>query len=70
MKQILLRYGWKHTAILYDEDEVFFRRVGKNLALDFRQDSTLSRPFERPFSKSTSDFSSILKEASKYARGL
>lgn len=70
MKQILLQYGWRHTAILYDEDEVFFRRVGKNLALDFRQDDTLNRPYERPFSKSTVDFSSILTEASKFARGL
>ncbi|XP_052677730.1 atrial natriuretic peptide receptor 1-like [Crassostrea angulata] len=68
MKQILLKYGWRHTAILYDEDEVFFRRVGKNLAMDFRQDDTLNRPYERPFSKSTVEFSSILTEASKFAR--
>uniref|UniRef100_A0A8W8MXD4 Receptor ligand binding region domain-containing protein n=1 Tax=Magallana gigas TaxID=29159 RepID=A0A8W8MXD4_MAGGI len=68
MRQILLQYGWRHIAILYDEDEVFFRRVGKNLALDFRQDDILNRPYERPFSKSTVDFSSILTEASKLTR--
>ncbi|XP_061187794.1 atrial natriuretic peptide receptor 1-like, partial [Saccostrea echinata] len=68
MKQILLHYGWKHTAILYDEDEVFFRRVGKNLAQDFRKDDTLTRPYEKPFPRSTDNFSGILSEASRHAR--
>lgn len=71
LKAILLYYKWKHTAIIYDIDEVFFVRAGSNLVKDFRHDDTMARPYDLPFQRTkVKETSVFLKEASAHARGM
>ncbi|KAK3100996.1 hypothetical protein FSP39_000087 [Pinctada imbricata] len=65
---ILKHYQWRHTAILYDVDEVFFERIGANLVLDFRSDPYFERPFDIPYRRDTADLQKLLEDASRHAR--
>ena len=66
---MMREYKWRHTAILYDQDYVFFNLAGSNLALDFKDMSDIPRPLDIPFkAKKLSDPGALLQDASKQAR--
>lgn len=70
MSAILAEYQWDHTAILYDITYVFFDLAGSNLVSDFRQDSSVARPYDIPFNPGKIlDYGDLLLEASAHARG-
>ena len=70
LTSILDYFQWKHVAILYDIEDVFFRIQGQALIQALRNDDTYPRPFDLEYdSKKDPPFDDMLEEASKHARG-
>jgi len=70
--EIVKAYQWKHSAILFEDTDLFFNLAGVNLVKDLRASDQTYGPLELKFTpeKSTDeDYKHLLTEASKRARG-
>ena len=70
--EIFHEYEWRHSAILFEDTDVFFNQAGVNLVKDLRANDYTYGPLELKFSSkkmTTEDYKHLLIEASKRARG-
>ncbi|XP_021348353.1 atrial natriuretic peptide receptor 1-like [Mizuhopecten yessoensis] len=66
---LMREYNWRHIAVIYDVDYIFFELAGGNLVRDFHNDISMPRPLDLQFQASKhADPGSLLIEASKQAR--
>ncbi|KAH3893921.1 hypothetical protein DPMN_018073 [Dreissena polymorpha] len=71
VRALLKEYGWRHVAVIYDEQEVFYKNAGPSMIEDFKHDPDFPDPYELKFNRTDNWLpEETMEDASAHARGI